>query len=250
MSLIKYLGFNSNQRFLTKGEIDTNKIRHAGKAAIQSGKSRNVLPAFACAQNRIIYVKGRNSYGMRLVDIFGCIMSKKVDFGIFVGRKMGKRTIYAITVSLLLFGMTAIRCQAEETAMTKEDLNIVFAVDHSGSMNEQDAGQMIPKMLQIFTDTMHGENITIGYLAYNDTIVARKTPIAVDQEDQRQALKQTIAETQNRGETDIGLGLKEAYHLMDGCSGKKMVVLISDGETDLAWSNTGRTEEDSRQDIV
>ena len=32
----------------------------------------------------------------------------------------------------------------------------------------------------------------IGYLAYNDTIVARKTPVAVDQEEQRQALKKRL----------------------------------------------------------
>ena len=162
---------------------------------------------------------------------------------------MGKKVLYAVASALLLFCTSAFRCQAQETAMAKEDLNIVFAVDHSGSMNEQDAGHIIPKMLQIFTDTMHGENIRIGYLAYNDKIVARKTPIAVDQEDKRLALKQTIADAENRGETDIGLGLKEAYHLMDGCSGKKMVVLISDGETDLARSDTGRTEQDSEQDI-
>ena len=162
---------------------------------------------------------------------------------------MGKKTLCAVAISLILFCTASLNCQAQETAMAKEDLNIVFAVDHSGSMNEQDAGQMIPKVLQIFTDTMHGENIRIGYLAYNDTIVARKTPVAVDQEEQRQALKQTIADTQNRGETDIGLGLKEAYHLMDGCSGKKMVVLLSDGETDLARSDTGRTEQDSERDI-
>lgn len=166
-----------------------------------------------------------------------------------MGRKMGKRTIYIAAVSLLLFCTSAMNCHAEETAMAKENLNIVFAVDHSGSMNEQDVGQMIPKVLQIFTDTMHGENIRIGYLAYNDMIVAQRAPVAVDQEDQRLSLKQTIADAENRGETDIGLGLREAYHLMDGCSGKKMVVLISDGETDLAQSNTGRTEEDSERDI-
>ena len=154
-----------------------------------------------------------------------------------------------MAMSLLLFCIVGIRCQAEETAMAKEDLNIVFAVDHSGSMNEQDASRMISKVLQVFIDTMHGENIRIGYLAYNDTIVAQKAPVEIDQEEQRQALKQTIANAENQGETDIGLGLKEAYRLMDGCSGKKMVVLISDGETDLARSNTGRTEEDSDQDI-
>lgn len=166
-----------------------------------------------------------------------------------MGRKMGKRTIYIAALSLFLFCTSTMNCHAEETAMAKENLNIVFAIDHSGSMNEQDVGQMIPKVLQIFTDTMHGENIRIGYLAYNDMIVAQRAPVAVDQEDQRLTLKQTIAGAENRGETDIGLGLREAYHLMDGCSGKKMVVLISDGETDLAQSNTGRTEEDSEQDI-
>ncbi len=166
-----------------------------------------------------------------------------------MGRKMGKRTIGMLAVSLLILYTAAMNCQAQETAMAKENLNIVFAVDHSGSMNEQDVGQMIPKVLQVFTDTMHGENIRIGYLAYNDTIVAQRAPVAVAQEEQRLALKQTIADAQNRGETDIGLGLREAYHLMDGCSGKKMVVLLSDGETDLAQSDTGRTEEDSEQDI-
>lgn len=162
---------------------------------------------------------------------------------------MGKRTIYATVLSLILFCTASHICQAQETAMVKEDLNIVFAVDHSGSMNEQDAGRVIPKVLQIFTDTMPGEHIKIGYLAYNDTILTRRMPTAVDREEQRLLLKQTIAETENRGETDIGLGLKEACQLLDGCVGKKMVVLISDGETDLARSHTGRTEQDSEQDI-
>lgn len=162
---------------------------------------------------------------------------------------MGKKVICAMTVSLLIFYTAAMNCHAEETAMAKEDLNIVFAVDHSGSMNEQDASRMISKVLQVFTDTMHGENIRIGYLAYNDMIVAQKAPVDVAREEQRQVLKQTIANAENQGETDIGLGLREAYRLMDGCSGKKMVVLISDGETDLARSHTGRTEEDSEQDI-
>lgn len=172
-----------------------------------------------------------------------------MNLGISMGKEMKKRTRYVVAAALLLFCKTAFICQAQETAMVKEDLNIVFAVDHSGSMNEQDARQMIPQVLQIFADTMHGENIKIGYLAYNDTILARRSPAAVDQEEQRRLLKQTIAEAENRGETDIGLGLKEACQLLEGCTGKKMVVLLSDGETDLARSHTGRTEEDSEQDI-
>ena len=97
---------------------------------------------------------------------------------------MIKKILCAVLIFLLIFHNGNIYSSAKEpsdlatkslldteTEMTKEDLNIVFAVDHSGSMNEQDAGQMIPKVLQVFTDTMHGENIRVGYLAYNDTIV-------------------------------------------------------------------------------
>ncbi|MDE6847466.1 MAG: VWA domain-containing protein [Lachnospiraceae bacterium] len=160
-----------------------------------------------------------------------------------------KKILCAVSIVLVLCSMAGISSRAEEAVMAKEDLNIVFAVDHSGSMNEQDAQRMISQVLQIFTDTMHGENVRIGYLAYNDTIIAQNAPVPVQQESRREALKETINSTVNKGETDIGLGLREAYHLMDGCTGRKMVVLISDGETDLERSDTGRTEQDSEQDI-
>lgn len=162
---------------------------------------------------------------------------------------MSKKILYAVLIPLCICVMTGSYCRAEETDMEKEDLNIVFAVDHSGSMNEQDAQGMIPQVLQVFIDTIYGENIHIGYVAYNDAIVAQNAPVPVYQENRREALKETIASTPNKGETDIGLGLREAYRAMEGCSGRKMIVLISDGETDLARSNTGRTEQDSKQDI-
>lgn len=136
-----------------------------------------------------------------------------------------------------------------EAAMEREDLNIVFAVDHSGSMSGQDAQRLIPQVLKIFLDTIHGENVHVGYVAYNDTIVAQHIPVSIQMDSQRDILKQTIDSANNQGETDIGLGLKEAYHLMDGCDGRKMIVLLSDGETDLALSGTGRTEEESERDI-
>ncbi len=173
-----------------------------------------------------------------------------------MGMKMIKKILCAILIALAVFHNGNIYSTAKEpddsvteTEMTKEDLNIVFAVDHSGSMTKQDAQKMIPQILQIFVDTMHDENIRVGYVAYNDTVVAQKEPVPVRDENDREALKQVIAGSVYKGETDIGLGLREASRLLDGCSGRKMIVLISDGETDLAHSNTGRTEDDSRRDI-
>lgn len=162
---------------------------------------------------------------------------------------MGKKIISFMSAVLVTFILCTNSVMAEEAAMTKKDLNIVFAVDHSGSMNKQDAQRMIPEMLKVFADTMHSENVRIGYVAYNDTIVARHTPVSIQTSAQRDSLKETMESADNRGETDIGLGLREAYHLMDGCSGRKMIVLISDGETDLRNSNTGRTEQDSDRDM-
>ena len=165
---------------------------------------------------------------------------------------MKKKALYAVCTAvavLAAFLMKGSCVEAAQTAMTKEDLNIVFAVDHSGSMNRQDEQRMIPQMLKVFADTMHGENVRIGYVAYNDTVIAQRAPVSVQTESQRELLKETMDSAHNKGETDIGLGLREAYHLMDGYPGKKMVVLISDGETDLELSNTGRTEADSEQDI-
>ena len=184
---------------------------------------------------------------------------------------MRKRVLCAIIITLITCYIGSIHTQAEENdgiaapsisttgsdervqdieaVMLKEDLNIVFVVDHSGSMNQQDSQRMIEPILEIFVDTMHEENIRVGYVAYNDTIIAREAPISLQQKSQRDALKQTMSNTDNNGETDIGLGLQEAYHLMEGYDGRKMIVLISDGETDLALSNTGRTESDSEQDI-
>lgn len=162
---------------------------------------------------------------------------------------MRKKLIGFMSVILAAFFFCTSNVMAEEAAMTKKDLNIVFAVDHSGSMNKQDAQRMIPEMLKVFADTMHSENVRIGYVAYNDTIVARHAPVSIQTAGQRELLKEAIESADNRGETDIGLGLREAYHLMDGSSGRKMIVLISDGETDLGNSNTGRTEQDSDRDM-
>lgn len=160
-----------------------------------------------------------------------------------------RKKLFYITAALLLLFTCSSYVNAQETAMSKENLNIVFAVDHSGSMNIQDTKRMIPQMLEVFADTMHSENICIGYVAYNDTVIARRAPMPVRTAEQRDLLKEIMGNADNHGETDIGLGLQEAYHLMDGYSGRKLIVLISDGETDLGNSSTGRTEEDSAKDV-
>lgn len=162
---------------------------------------------------------------------------------------MRKKFICLTVIFLLLFSTLETYASAQEKIIEKEEFYIVFAVDHSGSMNSLDEQNMIAGTINAFVDTMQSETVKIGYVAYNDTIVDEYPLVSVLSQEQRTELKEIIGSAGNRGETDIGLGLNEAYRMLEDYSGRKMIVLISDGETDLENSNTGRTREDSDRDV-
>lgn len=138
---------------------------------------------------------------------------------------------------------------AEEIPSSDNGLDIVFVIDCSGSMITNDPGRIGLSMVQAFTDTVHTENIRIGYVAYNDGIVSSSAPVTISNTEERQALKNSINSISYSRDTDIGLGLTYAYDLMpDDGEQKQIIVLISDGETDLNGQN-GRTIEQSNQDL-
>lgn len=160
-----------------------------------------------------------------------------------------QKITYLLIIFLLLFLISGNRALAGETLTERESFNIVFVVDHSGSMNSQDQSKMIPQILNLFIDTSYGKNIQIGYVGYNDTVLASYPLTSTRSEEQCRELKELISVTENKGETDIGLGLKEAYEMLKSAEGPKVIVLLSDGETDLKNSHTGRTKEDSDKDV-
>lgn len=162
---------------------------------------------------------------------------------------MKKKIILLITIIALLYQIPVINVLAEEKREESDVLNVVFVVDHSGSMNSRDGQQIMPGILNTFIDVMQHRNIKIGYVAYNDTIIAQHPLVSPENQQQRRELKEMINDALNQGETDIGLGLNEAYRMLSGVQGRKIIVLISDGETDLTNSHTGRTREDSDRDI-
>ena len=68
--------------------------------------------------------------------------------------------------------------------------------------------------------------------------------------EQRERLKQLIDGVGYSGNTDIGLGLRYAEELIgQEKERKKAIVLISDGESDLQGSETGRSLQNSEMDI-
>lgn len=161
---------------------------------------------------------------------------------------MRRKMTCLATIFLLLFSIIRGDAYAQEKS-AGEGVSIVFVVDHSGSMNEQDRQNTISNILAAFVDTMQSEEIQVGYVAYNDKIIISHQPVPIQNKERREELKGAIGDASNKGETDIGIGLGEAYGMLDNCQGKRMIVLISDGETDLTHSDTGRVKEDSDKDV-
>ena len=62
-------------------------------------------------------------------------------------------------------------------------------------------------MVQAFVDSIHAEDLEIGYVAYNDTILSSSPPVPMADTAQRQQLKDAIEHAAYAGDTDIGTGV-------------------------------------------
>lgn len=163
--------------------------------------------------------------------------------------KLNKFLILAVCV-LLSGAVTAQSTWADEYVPAKSGLDVVFVMDYSGSMKSNDPDRMAKGMVKAFVDTVHSADIRIGFVAYNDQLLSAMQPVPVETSEARQELKALIDKAGYSGNTDIGLGLKYAFDLVSREKGrKKAVILISDGESDLAGSVTGRTLENSLEDM-
>lgn len=156
-------------------------------------------------------------------------------------------TILIIAAFAFLLG----NAKAEAKIDVNAGSDIVFVLDVSGSMKSTDATREAINMIQIAADLCK-ENDRIAFLAYNDTIAYRYDFVAASQDEERNQFKEYVRTVEYSGETDLGLGLKEAVnlHSRDPREGaNRYIIMLSDGETDLRRSNTGRTEADSQEDV-
>ena len=141
------------------------------------------------------------------------------------------------------------KVHAEEIVSEKEPVDIIFVIDCSGSMKTNDVSRMGLSMVQAFVDTVQAEDIRIGYVAYNDSILSYSAPKAIALAEEREALKEEIGAITYSRDTDIGLGVSYACELLSAEKNtRKIMVLISDGETDLPQGKE-RTEEQSNQEL-
>ena len=156
-----------------------------------------------------------------------------------------------LLIGIVLYGiMLAQNTWAEEYVSVKSGLDVIFVMDYSGSMKSNDPDAIAQGMVKAFIDTVHATDIHVGFVAYNDQLLAATQPLPVKTNEERQTLKTLIDKSGYSGNTDIGLGLRYAYDLIrQNSDRKKAIILISDGESDLKGSSTGRVLENALQDV-
>lgn len=163
----------------------------------------------------------------------------------------GIKAYFILLVSFFIIIISPQIVNAEEFTSEKSGIDIIFVMDYSGSMKKNDPQNIAKGMVKAFIDTVPSDSVRIGFISYNDQILSSISPIAVKTQEQRDKLKAFIDAKGYSGNTDIGLGLSLAYDIMEQeTERKKIIVLISDGETDLKGSKTGRDLEISDKDRI
>lgn len=162
----------------------------------------------------------------------------------------GMKRFVSCAVLIILICTNGICAYAEETNTYKK-YDIVVAIDVSGSMKQTDSERIAFETIELLV-RLCGSNDKFGVVAYNDSIVYNSGLVSMSDKGAKQELLDRLDEISYSGETDNGLGMREAVTLLTSDKSEdtgKMLIYLADGVTDLGKSNTGRTLEESEQDM-
>jgi hypothetical protein len=129
-----------------------------------------------------------------------------------------------------------------------EPLDIMFVVDCSGSMGNNDPEKSVRELIGLFAAVSNPERIRIGVTGYSDKVVVSLPPQDLTTDEGKESLNGALSGLVQSGNTDIGLGLAHARALFDGGVRARAMILISDGETYIVKSKGGRGEASSALD--
>ncbi|MDR0949092.1 MAG: VWA domain-containing protein [Lachnospiraceae bacterium] len=143
-----------------------------------------------------------------------------------------------------------------ETSIGGERLDVIFVIDNSGSMVHADPDKWALSAANEFIDLCDNSDSRVGYVMYGHDIIAWMplTEIAVAKE----MIKNDIAATnyQRNADTDIALGLDEALSILakdekaNGKDRKQVIILLSDGNTDLSNHSENRTTAEAEEALT
>lgn len=157
-----------------------------------------------------------------------------------------RSTVITMLIAVLL-SLMAGYANAADTGQF--DLDVIFVIDNSGSMLRADPNKLALTASNLFIDMCEDSDSRIGYVMYTDVIASSQalTDISMFSEELKKAISST--RYQQTGDTDTALGLEKALEMLelDALNGKSarkpVIILLSDGNTDLPNPVTRTTEQ-------
>ncbi|WP_421662258.1 vWA domain-containing protein [Lysinibacillus telephonicus] len=136
-------------------------------------------------------------------------------------------------------------------ASEPSEVEIVFVIDTSYSMRTNDKERISAEVLNMFMDLNESTQTKIGFVFYNDKIVASQPLTSLEEGNAKSILRDLFNSIPRTGYTDPGLGLKKGQELFENNDEqtKKAIIFLTDGEIDLPQGSK-RTKEQSQNDIT
>lgn len=164
-----------------------------------------------------------------------------------------KKLVSILLCVVLILSMTILGTTAGAVGATTGDVDIIFLVDSSNSMIKSDPDFIRLEAIKLFADLCSLGHTKVGFVLFGSDINFSQTPVPINTEEDRAKLKADISGfTETHGSTDIGKAVKHAVEMLaaDESDGKgKFIVFLSDGKTVITGNKSGRTIEDSQQDL-
>ncbi len=162
------------------------------------------------------------------------------------------KKLLSFVISLVIAAVFA-AIPAGAVGATTGEVDVVFLVDASTSMKKSDPDMIRLEAIKLFSDLCTLGSTKTGFVLFGADILYSQTPIPINTEQDRDALKKTVdGLTEVKGSTDIGRAVKHAADMLAadeyGTNGK-FIVFLSDGKTVINPNSSGRTMEDSQADL-
>ncbi|TDX52737.1 VWA domain-containing protein [Orenia marismortui] len=148
-----------------------------------------------------------------------------------IKHKIGRYTIL-LGVILLIIALARPQSGKEVNNIKKEGIDIVLALDLSGSMKSVDFD---PSRLEVAKETIDKfikgrKNDRLSLAVFSGTAYT-KVPLTLDHNILREMLEKTSSEDVNKDGTAIGMGLSVGINRLKKSNAKsKIIILVTDGE--------------------
>lgn len=161
--------------------------------------------------------------------------------------KKGFRLFFAILFIFIFLFQSSGMWSAYGKTIDTSKIDAVLVLDASGSMKESDPKGISYEAVNMFIDMCSVKGDSIGLIAYTDKIIKEIQLKEINSHNDKESIKSILNNIPKKSSTDIGLALKAGINMLDkghNPSKKPMIVLLSDGKTDLGKNSRTKKESD------